>query len=193
MEARKLNTFTIEEYLEYEKTTEERCEYLDGFIAPIAAGTVNHGILCGNAFAEVRSRLRKKKSNCIALSSAIKIHINSENAILCPDAMVVCGSIERSAIDQNAISNPILIIEVLSKSTGNYDRGDKFYKYPQLPTLKEYVLIDQYKTVVEVYSRQEKSDIWKIVRTTGLTNNVELQSIGILITMEELYADVEGV
>jgi len=105
--------------------------------------------------------------------------------------MVVCGDFEHSKEDENSIVNPILIVEVLSKSTAEYDRGDKFYLYRQIPTFKEYVLIEQKKHVVDVHFKQGNSDLWKITRYQGLDKIIKLQSIGIEVSMKELYNRTE--
>ncbi len=116
--------------------------------------------------------------------------------------MVVCEEIQKSERDSNALTNPILIaecrpIEVLSKNTASYDLvsttgGDKFYKYRQIPTLQEYVLIEQEKVVVKIYSKQPNTDLWKISRVEGLDQTIRFVSIGIEISTKDLYSDVEG-
>jgi len=101
--------------------------------------------------------------------------------------MVVCGEIEHPKETENAAMNPILIVEVLSKSTAEYDRGDKFYLYSKIPTFKEYVLIDQYKHVVDVQYRVDSSSLWKFTRYEGLDKMIKLESISVKISMDDLY------
>ena len=105
--------------------------------------------------------------------------------------MVICGEIEKTGETKDAVSNPTLIVEVLSKSTSEYDRGDKFYFYRQIPTLQEYVLIDQSRYVVEVFFKKGKNDLWRISRYEGLDQMINLQSLGIEISMKELYFDIK--
>ncbi|NRB53214.1 MAG: Uma2 family endonuclease [Saprospiraceae bacterium] len=105
--------------------------------------------------------------------------------------MVICGAIERSIETKDAVTNPTLIVEVLSKSTIEYDKGDKFYFYRQVPSLQEYVLIEQNRYVVEVYFKKGKNDLWSISRYEGLDQFIKLQSVGIEISMKELYFDVD--
>jgi len=104
--------------------------------------------------------------------------------------MVICGEVETSENDVHSVSNPILIVEILSKSTANYDRGDKFFLYKQIPSLQEYVLIEQDKAQVDVFYKRPGSDLWKISRFEGLNTKVKLQSIEIEIEMSELYFDI---
>lgn len=189
MDAKKLNKVTVKEYLQIERESRQRYEFHDGFIFALAGGTLNHGLICGNVFGEIRSWLKEKKSPCKAMSSEVKLHIQSEKSFLYPDTMVVCGDIEKSKIDPNAVANPVLIVEVLSKTTSAYDRGDKFYLYRQIPGLQEYMLIEQDKAQAEVYKRE--SGLWRITRVSGLDKSVPLSSIGLEISLADIYRDVE--
>jgi Uma2 family endonuclease len=182
---------TVAEYIQHEIDTNQKYEYHDGKIYALAGGSINHGLLCGNIYAEIRNELKKKKSNCKAFTSEVKLNIKAKNNFVYPDTMVVCGDMETSENDKNAVSNPILVVEVLSKSTAEYDRGDKFYFYRQIPTLQEYVLIDQSRYVVEVFYKKENHDLWSILRYKGLEAIIQLQSIGLDISMKELYFDIE--
>ena len=80
--------------------------------------------------------------------------------------MVICGDIEKSNVHADAVTNTVVIVEVLSKTTASYDRGDKFYYYLQIPSLQAYILIEQDKASVEIYKRE--TDLWKITRIEGL-------------------------
>lgn len=191
MEAKKLNTISFSEYLDIERTTNSKYEYHNGTIFAMAGGTINHGLICGNIFGEIRTGLRKKKSSCRVMNSEIKLHIASSNCFLYPDAMVICGDIKKSTEEFHAVTNPVAIIEVLSKSSASYDRGDKFFLYRELPSLQEYILIEQKKTQVEIYKRQ--GDLWKITRVTGLTETFYISALELEISMKEVYWDVEGV
>lgn len=105
---------------------------------------------------------------------------------------LLCGLIElteRSKEEPNAIVNPTLIVEVLSSSTESYDRGDKFFFYRTLKTLKAYVLIEQYKPQVDLYTRT--GDLWQISRVEGLSARLELTPLGITLPMQQLYEGVE--
>ncbi|MEO1627040.1 MAG: Uma2 family endonuclease, partial [Bacteroidota bacterium] len=130
-------------------------------------------------------------SACKPITSEAKLHIKKENKYVYPDTMVICGEIERAEDNSDAISNPILIVEVLSKSTLEYDKGDKFYFYRQIPSLQEYVLIEQDRHVVEVYFKKDKMELWKISRYDGIDQAIVLQSLGITIRMQDLYFDID--
>ena len=177
---------TIEEYLAQEETAAFKSEYEDGTIRAMSGGSINHGLIGGNIYTEIRNKIRTKGLNCLPMNSDIRLFIDSANSIVYPDLSVVCGEVETSEEDENAYTNPILVVEVLSKSTGSYDRGDKFHKYCSLPSFKEYVLIDQYKPVVDVLYK-EGSDYWKMVTTIGLDKSIYLHTLDVQVSMEDIY------
>ncbi len=187
MKAYQISNLTVAEYIQQEVETNARYEYHDGKIYALAGGTLNHGLICGNVFGELRSKLKDKNSNCLPLNTDVKLHIKKTNSYVYPDTMVICEEIEMASDEPNSVTNPILIIEVLSKSTAEYDRGDKFHIYRQIPSFREYVIIDQKKHIVDVHYKPEKSDLWKITRFDGIDNIVHFQSINIDIPMKDLY------
>ncbi len=191
MKAHKVPYITVEEYIKQEIESNTKYEYHDGKIYALAGGTLNHGLLCGNVYSEIRNKLSKEGSDCIPFTSEVKIYIKKTNSYVYPDAMVICGDIEKSENDKNSVINPILIVEVLSKSTAEYDRGDKFYYYRQLPNFKEYVLVEQDRHIVDIHYKGDNSDLWRISRYEGLDKVIKLQSLDIEITMEELYFRTE--
>lgn len=191
MKAQKLPNITVAEYIAQEQATGTKYEYHNGKIFALAGGSINHGLLCGNIYSELRNELKRKKSNCKPLTSEIKLNIEDQNIYVYPDTMVVCGGIEKSVKEENSVVNPILIVEVLSKSTANYDRGDKFFLYKQISTLQEYVLIEQDKAQVDVFYKKPGSDLWRISRFEGLETAIKFQSIDVEIKMSELYFEVE--
>lgn len=191
MKAHKLSGLTVEEYIQHEIETGQKYEYHDGSIYALAGGSIEHALLIGNVYSELRSGLKKKGSNCKPITNDAKLHIVKENKFVYPDTMVICGEFNRSSESNDAITNPVLIVEVLSKSTTEYDRGDKFYFYRQIPTLQEYVLVEQSRYVVEVFYKKGKNDLWRISRYDGLNQIINLQSIDIQISMQELYFDID--
>lgn len=188
MDAQRLTYLSISEYLELERETDQKYEYHNGSVFALAGGTLEHGTICGNIFGEIRSGLRSLDSNCRAFTSEVKISIPQDNSFVYPDAMVVCGDLETSEQAPNAIKNPTVIVEVLSKSSSNYDRGDKFHKYRQLQSLNEYVIIEQEKPMVDTFER--KGDLWKITRYESLDAVLEIKSLGLQIRLSEIYRDV---
>lgn len=190
MGIKKPDTISIEAYLEHEYSSLAKHEYERGEVLAMSGGTLNHGILCGNIYSELRTGISKKKLDCTPIGSEVRIHIQPVDAIVYPDAMVICGNIQVSEQDLEAIINPLVVVEVLSKSTGNYDRGDKFYKYRHLSSLKEYILIEQEKPVVESFFKKE-DNIWEISRVSGTDQTLLVKSLGVEILLEELYVNVK--
>lgn len=188
MEAKELNNLSVDEYLAIERETDSRYEYHDGRIYSMAGGTLNHGLIGGNIFGEIRTGLRSKGSTCRVINSEIKVHVKSKRCFLYPDTMVVCGEIKKSETEPNSLTNPKVIIEVLSKSTGNYDRGDKFYIYRQLPSFEEYILIEQNKPQIDIYRKE--GDFWHLSRVEGLESELEIRAINLTIKLEEIYFDI---
>ncbi len=137
----------------------------------------------------LREGLKNKNSSCKVINSEIKLHVQSKNNFLYPDAMVICGDIKKSQDDPNAVTNPVLIVEVLSKTTSSYDRGDKFYFYRQIKSLQEYVLIEQDKALIEIYKRE--AGLWEIMRISGLENEIYLSSLEISVPLHEIYLNTE--
>ncbi|MFK8103436.1 MAG: Uma2 family endonuclease [Saprospiraceae bacterium] len=191
MKAHKIPKLTVKEYITQEQESNTKYEYHDGEIFALAGGSLNHGLLCGNIYAELRGKLKSKKSSCKPYTSEIKLNIKDRKSYVYPDSMVICGALETSELDENSVTNPTLIVEVLSKSTANYDRGDKFFLYKQIPSLQEYILIEQDRPQVDVFYKKPGTDLWSISRFEGLENKIKLQSIKIEISMAELYFDIK--
>ncbi|MEL7120812.1 MAG: Uma2 family endonuclease [Bacteroidota bacterium] len=184
------NFSTIKEYLEQESNSQVKHEFEKGSILAMTGGSLNHGILCGNAYNELSSNLEDSDSSCNAYGSEIRIHIEAVDSIVYPDAMVICEEINTSDKDKDAVINPIVIVEVLSKSTESYDRGDKFYKYRQLDSFREYILISQDKPMVETFYKKE-DNVWEIARYIGLDAQIVVKSLGVTINSQELYLNVK--
>ena len=123
-------------------------------------------------------------------NSDVKIYIKKHNRFVYSDGFMVCGNMKTAQEDHNAIINPMLIIEVLSQSTGNYDRGQKFHKYCTLPSFCEYLLISQHQPIVDSLYRMDKS-FWKMVTIIGLDKSVYINSLDCMLPMKEIYHMVQ--
>ena len=181
------STFTIGEYLEREKASLVKHEYHEGEIFAMAGGTPRHSIIISNVGGELRSALKGK--SCIAHSSETQI-ATSRRRFVYADSLVICGPFMSFEENPLAASNPVVIVEVLSESTSAYDRGTKFMRYRQIPSFREYVLIEQRFPQVEVFFKTE-SGLWNISSYEDLSDEVELQSLDIRIPMSELYVNTE--
>jgi len=191
MYEKSMDNHSVSEYLKIDNRSDTKNEYHNGLIVSLAGGTLNHGITGNNINTEINSLLKEKGLKCTSINGDVKVFVEKANSYVYPDGMVVCGEIETSEADENAVINPVLIIEVLSKSTESYDRGDKFHKYCSLHSFCEYVLIDQYKPVVDTLYRDNKS-YWKMVTTIGLDKSIYLNSIQADIKMKDIYRNVNN-
>lgn len=184
-----------EDYLAAEELADEKHEYINGWVYELhrdpvtgmAGASESHVNITGNAYYALKTHL--KQSACRTYMADMRLKINAEDtAWFYPDVMVSCEPEDRQ--HKNAKYAPILIIEVLSKSTKDYDKGGKFDAYRQLASLREYVLIDPTRYLVEVF-RLNEHQRWELFTFTGEDVVVELTSVDLLCTMAELYEDVD--
>ncbi len=186
-----LDTYSLETYIEMDKDPNVKYEFYDGFILAMAGGSPTHSKLAGNWITALNNAFRTGGKNCDSFGSDLKIAINKINRRLYPDVSVVCGPFVFDAKEPNAITNPVLVVEVLSESTESLDRGDKFIAYRQLPSLREYILVSQTEALVEVFSRVE-DNTWKIQTLTNLEEEFDVPALGIRLKMADIYYRVEG-
>ena len=177
---------TFEEYLEMEERTEEKHEYHDGVLVPIKAATDRHAEIVINTASTVRAELRKKKSKCRVFDSSLKVYFKAYNHGAYPDSFVICDKPAYFKNKKYAVLNPLLVIEVLSPSTEDYDRGSKFSKYRSLPSFQEYMLVSQDEPKVETWYKVEEN-LWRISRTEGMEDSIHLYSLKIDLPLSELY------
>ena len=178
--------YTEAQYLAWEETAAEKSEYVDGEIRAMSRGTEPHASIPMNIGGELRTALRGKA--CRVLSSDMKVW--TANAFYYPDLSVVCGASTYRGRNQHTITNPILVVEVLSPSTERKDRGEKFIRYQQIETLRSYLLVSQTEPRVELFERGENGD-WIYSMVSGLENAVSLPSLGVTLALSEIYDQVE--
>ena len=184
--ARSIQKMAAAEYLEWERQQTERHEFYDGEVFSQAGGTRRHSLIGSNTLGEIRASLRSHE--CEAHGSDMRVHIEATGNYVYPDVSVVCPPIEGEAAD--VISNPVLIAEVLSPSTEDFDRGTKFSHYRQIPTLVDYLVISQDKPRVEHHWRAEEG-LWMLRDVEGLDESLHLTGIACELPLSELYAKVE--
>lgn len=179
-----LERISYEAFLELEASSEERLEYVDGVVYAIVGGTPEHARLAAAVGAELRAAVSPR--GCAVYSSDLKIWIDATRRTTYADVVVLCGPEEPSAVDSNAITNPRVIVEVLSPSTEASDRGEKWRHYQRLESLCEYVLVSQGEPYIEVFRRD--GDEW-ILRTSRAGEAVELPSLTVTLSVDAIYAD----
>jgi Uma2 family endonuclease len=179
--------YTPEEYLALEEKAVYRSEYVDGYIFKMAGGTESHIQISFNVTRLFSDKLRGK---CRAYQSEMKVWVEEAGTFFYPDVTLVCGERKFYKDRRDAVENPILLVEVLSKTTEEYDKNDKFLTYRTIPSFQEYVLISQNRPAIQQFSRQSDGR-WLHQATIGLNSKVYFESVDTEISMQEIYDLVE--
>jgi Uma2 family endonuclease len=177
-------TYTPAEYLELEEKAEFRSEYRDGEIVPMAGGTTNHNQISGNVYANLKFSL--KGQDYRVYISDVRLWIPPNRQYTYPDVMLIQGEPTYLENTTATVTNPRLVVEVLSKSTGNYDRSEKFDYYRSIPTLQEYILIDQSCYHVLQYVKTSPTQ-WLLTDHNQAEGIVKLGSIDLAISLKDIY------
>jgi Uma2 family endonuclease len=184
-----LNLLTVEEYLKFEQDDEIRHEYVAGQIFAMTGSSREHNLIATNIISLLRPHLRG--GSCRAFVSDMKVNIKTNNQkadlFYYPDVTVTCNPQDR---ERYFLTSPCLVIEILSPSTQTTDKREKRINYQTLESLQEYVLVSQDEIRVEIY-RQDDRDNWT-VDTLGKDDNLQLNSVGLNLTMAEIYEDIFG-
>ncbi|MEZ4867285.1 MAG: Uma2 family endonuclease [Caldilineaceae bacterium] len=175
------------EYLQQEEISTERHEYFDGEIFLMAGGIHNHEVINVNIIAALHQHARRKK--CTAYGSNMKIMVKPNGLFTYPDAMLVCGKVEFMAERKDIVTNPLLIVEVLSDSTQSYDRGDKFALYRDIPAFMHYLLIHQDRPHIEYHQKTDRG--WLLTEIEGLDAQLSVEVLAWQLPLSELYESVD--
>lgn len=180
--------YTLEQYLELDKNSEEKYEFFDGEVFAMAGGSLEHNTISANVIRSLGNKL--EGTTCRVLSSDMRLKVPLALPYRYPDATVVCGEplIEKLQ-GQPMLVNPILIIEVLSDSTEAYDLGKKFTAYQSIESFREYLLIAQDRPHVIQYVRQEGGK-WLRSEHHGLDAVLELEALNLSLPLSEIYQRV---
>ena len=179
---------SIEEYLEMENAAEEKSEYYKGEMFAMSGAKVPHNTIATNLLGLLFNKLQGKK--CKPFNSDQRIHIPSNTLFSYPDISIICGEIITLNNDDYNVLNPSVIIEVLSKSTKNYDRGEKFKLYRAITSLKEYILIDSESMHIEIF-RLNKNNHWELQEYNSINDTVIIKAIDETIRLSEIYDGVQ--
>ena len=187
---RKIKTFTLADYLRKEEKATDKHEFYNGQIIKMPNAKFNHNLIAANTVCAIKINLKPLSNKYFVLGEGQKIYIEAENTAVYPDALVICEAPQYYENLEYVIVNPLLIVEILSRSTSGYDRAGKFDLYKMLPSFKEYVLIDQRKASVETRFKEEE-DLWRIKTETNIENEITLRSIGINISLSDIYENIK--
>jgi Uma2 family endonuclease len=179
--------YSPEEYLELEEVADYKSEYRDGEIVPMTGGTTNHNKIALNIAASLKFALRGQDYDIYI--GDVRLWIPRYRQYTYPDVMVIQGEPLYTGTGTTTVMNPLLIVEVLSKSTKNYDQGDKFLYYRSIPEFKEYILIDQARYHVMQYSKTLEGK-WLLTEYESEAAVLELSSIAFQINPSEIYEKV---
>ncbi len=179
---------SIEAYLETENAALEKHEYYKGEVFAMSGAKVPHNKIAFNLSGVLFNKLKGKK--CQPYGSDQRIHIPSNTLFTYPDISIICGEIITLNNDEYNVLNPTVIIEVLSRSTKNYDRGEKFKLYRDISTLKEYVLVDSESIHIEVFRLNEK-DHWELEEYNDVNTSLQIKAINESILISEIYEGVK--
>ncbi|MCE2717658.1 MAG: Uma2 family endonuclease [Dolichospermum sp.] len=180
--------YSPQEYLELEVNSEIRHEYINGLIIPMTGGTPNHNQLAGNFYAMLNFALKRQPYQVFVTDQ--RLWIPSRKIHTYPDIMVVKTPLEYQEGRTDTLVNPVMIAELLSKSTKGYDRDEKFAAYRTIPTLQEYILIDQYTIHIEQYFKTDNNQ-WIFSEFTDGNINLNLASISCQMILSDIYDKVD--
>ena len=171
-----------------EEKSLEKHEFYKGEIFAMAGASIPHNQITRNALSAVDEFLRKS-GKCQIFPSDLKIHSLGNSLYTYPDLSIICGEIETLGKNKSVVTNPSVLIEVLSKSTQDYDRGGKFKLYRDIPSLKEYILISSFQTQVEKYEKQTDGK-WLFQEYKSENDLLKINSIDFEISIKEFYRNV---
>jgi Uma2 family endonuclease len=187
--ATQLNTFVSpEEYLEVERQSDTKSEYMDGVVYAMTGARINHIRVVSNLTTELVTQLRGRR--CDVLASEMKVRLQDSRKFFYPDVIVLCGEPQFHDEREDIILNPLLVVEVLSKSTEAFDRGAKFQAYQTLDSLKEYLLVAQDRPIIEQYVRQADGK-WTYTAAVGLESSLALPSVECTLNLSAVYDKVD--
>jgi Uma2 family endonuclease len=177
---------TYADYLELERNSDEKHEYYGGEIFAMAGGTSEHARLAMGFGGELRNALNRANKPCSVFTSDLRIRVDETDRTFYPDLSVICGKRQVSIDDTLALTNPVVIVEVLSESTERNDRGEKFRQYRLLPSLEEYVLVNTDSKHIEVFRRT--SEGW-VLNDARAGEELVLRSLDVRIAVDAIYFD----
>ena len=178
---------SVEEYFTREETAEYRSEYCCGDVFAMACGTPNHNSITVNLASILNSQFRG--GSCEAFASDLRVQVGRDIHYTYPDVVVVCGELIVSEGRSDTIVNPVVIVEVLSESTKDYDRGTKFTAYRSIGTLTDYILVDQDTVHIEYFAK-ESDGTWRLREYFSTEEVLAIKSIQVTATIKAIYERV---
>ena len=184
----KSDHLTPEDYLAAERVAETKSEYFAGERFAMSGGSRAHSLICVNVIREASTRLGKSAS-CEVHTSDLRVKSAATGLYTYPDVTIVCGEMRFDDDQRDTLTNPTVLFEVLSPHSEAYDRGRKFEHYARIPSLRHYVLVDQFRAHVDLLSLEDGK--WTITAADGLDAVLKLPAIGLELPLAEIYRQVE--
>ncbi|MBP5973426.1 Uma2 family endonuclease [Brasilonema sp. CT11] len=188
IQAQEQRNYSSEEYLDLEVNSEERHEYIDGEIIPVTGGTPNHNQIAGNLCASLNFALKRQPYRVFVTDQ--RLWIPQKQIHTYPDVMVIAGQLEFAEGRRDTLTNPLMIAEVLSKSTRSYDKDEKFAAYRTISSFQQYVLIDQYTMHIEKYFKTDNNQ-WLFSEYENADGMLSLGSVPFQISLADIYDKVD--
>ena len=184
----KYSFVTPAQYLETERAAGFRSEYFDGYVQAMGGASLKHNIIASNIAAKVGHFLEGK--NCRMLQSEMRIGSPSSDSYMYPDALIVCGKPDLEDDKFDTLKNPAVIFEIISPSTALYDKGRKFFFYQQIPSLKEYIMIDSMQRLIQL-GRKQTDESWRFEQIADPNGILKITTIEFNLSLSEIYFDAE--
>jgi Uma2 family endonuclease len=181
--------YSLGQYLAREEKAQDKHEFYNGIIRKMPGGTFRHNEIASNTLTALKAAVRGLPGRYRVLNSDQKIYVEPANTGVYPDALVICEEPIFYQGRPDLITNPLVVVEVLSRSTAAYDRQGKFLLYQQLPSFREYVLIEQTRPEVETWFREEEN-LWRKTVVGGLDAQVLMRALGVSLRLGEVYENV---
>lgn len=175
------------EYLAVERNAFEKHEFYQGEVFAMSGASLKHNKIFSRIFGELASKLKGK--NCMPFGSDLRIHIPKNTLYTYPDISIVCGETECTDNFFDTVLNPSVIIELLSKSTRNYDKGEKFSLYRDIDSLQEYILIDTERINVEKHIRNHDNS-WQLTEFKSLEDSFLINTVDLSIALNDIYEGI---
>jgi Uma2 family endonuclease len=188
MAAQPKTLISVGDYLAGERLSTVKHEYDAGEVFAFAGGSEQHNLIAGNVYASLHAQLRKRA--CTVYPSDMRVKIPRTGLYTYPDVVAVCGTAQFEDAERDTLISPTVIVEVLSPSTGNDDRGKKFQHYRTIDSLQEYLLIAQDSYRIEHYVRQPDQQ-WLLSEATALDEEIALSSIACTLLLGDVYEKVQ--
>ena len=180
------NRYTVAEYFALEAQSEVRHEYFDGEVLAMAGGTIPHNLIKGNIVAGLRPGVRQR--GCRLYDESVRLAVQNDFHYTYPDVMVSCDPSDRR--DPLLIRQPVLIVEVLSPSTAEYDRSRKFNQYKKIPSLRHYILVSQTAWVLEWFRRDDMGQ-WIYTVLSDPADVLEIPDLNLRLPLADVYDDTD--